>query len=119
MKIDELLEKFEELREHEYQKGNTEGAAAYSHCRQLLETTRTALEAGMRGTLKFRAGMPINKQGIWYLCAEAEGQCAITNQIETHPVIDSRYSFFSKQDCEALAKLLGMNAEFMEPTDEK
>ncbi len=54
MKIDELLEKFEELREHEYQKGNTEGAAAYSHCRQLLETNRTALEAGMRGVLRFQ-----------------------------------------------------------------
>ena len=89
-------------------------AGAYSKVKKYIEDNRDDLEAGTRGMQRFQSGMPINKQGIWYLCAEHEGKCSITNKIKRHPIIDSRYSFFSKQDCEAFAQSLGLTAEFVE-----
>ncbi len=122
MTIDELLEKFEELREHEYQKGNTEGAATYSHCRQLLETNRVALEAGMRGTLRMQicdesyidsndvstpshTGYIVNNEGASWAIHTVEATDDAKNKCE--------------QFCKHFAYSLNLTAEFVEPTDDK
>ena len=117
MTFDELIEKLDNMRlELGHGKEN-------DNCREFYNTAitdiqvaildnRSALEAGMRGVLRFRwEELPTCANG-WYVLIGLNGIGLTDGARLTY------YIFYTKTQCEIFAKSLGMPAVFVEADDD-